>query len=138
VHFFRKKMTTEEFVKSRKPSNQKTFSTKCPFCQEIVEFSLEKDAKNAKIQCFLCFEKFDFSTKLFKNEGKHDRSRSFEGEETREKSKNSDQNPVDTTFYDLLNINPTATPAEIKKAYYTAAIKSHPDKNTSDPTAESR
>jgi curved DNA-binding protein CbpA len=35
----------------------------------------------------------------------------------------------DTAYYDVLEIKPTATQAEIKKAYYLAAMKYHPDKN---------
>ncbi|RLV94471.1 DnaJ-like protein 1 [Spathaspora sp. JA1] len=45
---------------------------------------------------------------------------------------------VDTTYYDLLGIQPSATSLEIKKAYRKAAIRLHPDKNPDDPTAAAR
>ncbi|KAG8719420.1 hypothetical protein FRC08_002895 [Ceratobasidium sp. 394] len=41
---------------------------------------------------------------------------------------------VDTRYYDLLDLNPGATPAEIKRAYKKKALQSHPDKNP-DPNA---
>lgn len=45
---------------------------------------------------------------------------------------------VDTTYYDLLEISPSAKPLDIKKAYRKAAIKLHPDKNPDDPNAAAR
>ena len=45
---------------------------------------------------------------------------------------------VDTAYYDLLGIQPTATATEIKKAYRKKSIQEHPDKNPDDPTATER
>lgn len=45
---------------------------------------------------------------------------------------------VDTTYYDLLEIQVTATDLEIKKAYRKMAIRHHPDKNPDDEHAHER
>ncbi|CAO3618690.1 unnamed protein product [Cunninghamella blakesleeana] len=44
----------------------------------------------------------------------------------------------DTTFYSWLNIKPSATPAEIGKAYKKMSLKLHPDKNKKDKKAKER
>lgn len=42
---------------------------------------------------------------------------------------------VDTEYYDILQIAPDASAADIKKAYRKRSVKDHPDKNPNDPNA---
>ena len=40
----------------------------------------------------------------------------------------TDEAPMDKTYYNILNVSPTATPSEIKKAYYSLSLQYHPDR----------
>lgn len=44
----------------------------------------------------------------------------------------------DTTYYDILQVEVTATEVELKKAYRKQAIRCHPDKNGNDPAAAAK
>lgn len=43
-----------------------------------------------------------------------------------------------TEYYDILDVPPNATQAEIKKAYYKKAKQSHPDRHPNDPDAHAK
>ena len=45
------------------------------------------------------------------------------------------QSVKSTEFYDVLGLHPSCSESEIKRAYYLAARKAHPDKNPDDPEA---
>ena len=40
----------------------------------------------------------------------------------------TDEAPLDKTYYNILNVSPTATSSEIKKAYYSLSLQYHPDR----------
>lgn len=45
---------------------------------------------------------------------------------------------ADMAYYDMVGVAPSASAADIKRAYYKAALRVHPDKNPDDPEASQR
>jgi DnaJ-domain-containing protein 1 len=43
----------------------------------------------------------------------------------------TDEAPIDKTYYNILNVSPTANATEIKRAYYTLSLQYHPDRTQS-------
>lgn len=68
-------------------------------------------------------------------EGSDDDGSDLEGADGAE---NSSRRVADSAYYDLIGVPPSASAADIKKAYYKAALRVHPDKNPGDLEASQR
>ncbi|KAJ2394003.1 DnaJ-like protein [Coemansia sp. RSA 2559] len=135
---------------SREPT---CITVQCPLCSKFVEFDLPRSSEpsHCLITCFGCKKDFpmDVSDVPFRKTG-GDSPRGVP-DSTKQglpsspgsapqtpkrkngRTKGTDEEPLETEYYDWLEITPAATQAELKKKYYVLALKYHPDKN---PSAE--
>lgn len=81
----------------------------------------------------------DASSKIEKEQAERSAGEQEEEDwESEEDGNDNKRKPNKTILYELLNIERTATPSEIKKAYYVLALKLHPDKNVGDDEARAK
>ncbi|CAK5278241.1 unnamed protein product, partial [Mycena citricolor] len=132
-------------------------SSGCPACKSPLEFPVPNPAPRPgtllKIRCFSCenvishtfypaqipaFYTTSNSSPSASSSGAGPSGAS--GAQTPRKGRRfgTQEKPLETGYYDILGITPTATTDDVKKAYRRMAIKHHPDKNPDDPHAEER
>ncbi|KIO17846.1 hypothetical protein M407DRAFT_226937, partial [Tulasnella calospora MUT 4182] len=112
----------------------------CPQCSTQIEFSLPTDPSPPpqtvlQVQCYHCSSILTHTIAV----GYNSTSRSTPQPTKRTGRKiGTQERPLETGYYDILEVKVDATTEEIKKAYRRMALLHHPDKHPGDQMAEER
>ncbi|KAG9045333.1 hypothetical protein FS837_006496 [Tulasnella sp. UAMH 9824] len=112
----------------------------CPQCSTQIEFSLPTDPSPPpqtvlQVQCYNCNSILTHTIAV----GYNASSRPTPQPPKRTGRKiGTQERPLETGYYDILEVKVDATTEEIKKAYRRMALLHHPDKHPGDPMAEER
>ncbi|VVB13515.1 unnamed protein product [Arabis nemorensis] len=70
--------------------------------------------------------------------GRKKKSRAWTAEEDEVEMDNNDGSSCERSLYEVIGVERTATPQEIRKAYHKLALRLHPDKNQDDEEAKEK